>query len=238
MIPKKNIKPKIFNKSKIGKDKYITEINLFKNIKNLDPEKTAFYKYPGEKTTLVPKEIFTEFKVIDSERYNKILTTISKKKVKKGSFKDNREKGSVLYFQSFDPEVKTFGSAIPHMFSFIDAVFKYPKTKHGYNVTAVINPERKIIGYTTIKNNPVVMRNLQTLIKEETLKSNGSVLKARTNVIRHFSSLISEQSTSKTKINRTYNFYKLLEKLKFEVYFTPEKGYKLDKEFNFVLDKK
>ena len=230
------IKPKEFPKPKIGKPKFTKEIKSIKKIPITKINKTAFYKHPGEKAINVSKDRLNSFKVIDNVKYTKMLESIYKKRKDKGKLKDIREKGSLFYFQEVNPRV--FGNAIPSMFSFMESIFKYPKTKHGYDVIAVVNAKKEVIGYTTVKINHTFMKNIQVKIREHMKNKNVSLLRARDDFTRIFSSMISKkEKSSRQKVNQTLNFYKLLEKYKFEVYFTPEKGYKLNKDFNFVKDK-
>jgi hypothetical protein len=82
------------------------------------------------------------------------------------------------------------------MFSFIESIFKYPKTKHGYDVIAIVNDRKQILGYTTVKINHTFMKNIQVKIKEHMLKENVSLLRARNYFIRIFSDIISKKEVS------------------------------------------
>jgi len=224
------IKPKIIPKSRIGKNKFE------KVLKEANKTESSFYKHPGEKIVNVTKDKNRTYKPVNFERYEKLFNEINTKKLKL------KEKGTFFHTAVFNPEAKKIissGTAIPNLNTFIDSIFNYPKTKHGYEVIGVVNPKGKVLGYTTIKINPVFMKNIQKKIDEYMVKEKVSLREAKNQFTRIFTHMLfDKEKITKRRDNYKIDFYKLLEKYKFEVYFTPESGYTLDKQLNYVPVKK
>jgi len=144
----------------------------------------------------------------------------------------DKEKGSLFYFKLQDPKLKgkyNNGNAIPDLFSLIDSMFKYPKTRHGYDVMAVVSPEKKVLGYTTVKINHAFMKKILPEIENKTIKNRNDFTRKIVHLLSNMEGNIKNKET-------VFNVLKVLEKIGFEVYFTPEKGYKLDKEYRFIKE--
>lgn len=236
----KRATPKIIPKPKIGKDKFKAEIKALENIQLTNLRDVAYYKAPGEKSYNITGDRLSPFTVVNNKKFDLIFQDIGRKRALKGKTNDVKEKGSLFYFKLYNPSIKpkyNKGNAIPDLGLFIDSIFKYPRTKHGYEVIAVVNPEKKVLGYTTIKINHVFMKNMVTEINKAIFE-NKSLLKKRIDMARY---LVNKASTMEGNVKNketVFNVLKILEKLGFEIYFTPEKGYKLDKDFNYVLEGK
>ncbi len=239
MKPKKII-PRIIPKPKIGRDKYLSEIDSLKKIDINNLRKITFYKHPGEKAINVSGDRLNSFSVINNKRYDVIFKNILEKRLSKKRTKDIRQKGSLFYFKlqdsSKNPKFNK-GNAIPDLFLFIDGIFKYSKTKHGYEVIAIVNPEKKVLGYTTIKINHVFMKNITQEI-QKSISENKSLLETRKKITRFLVHKASTMEGNKKNKKTVFNVLNILKKFGFEVYFTPENGYRLDKNFNFVPEAK
>jgi len=236
----KKAKPRIIPKPKIGKDKFITEIKALENIQLTNLRDVAFYKHPGEKSYNISGDRLNHFTVVNNKKFDLIFQDIGKKRALKGKTNDVREKGSLFYFKLYNPSIKpknNKGNAIPDLGLFVDSIFKYPRTKHGYEVMAIINPEKKVLGYTTIRINPVFMKNMVTEINKSILE-NKSLLQKRAEIGRYLVHKAASMEGNVKNRKTVFNVLKILEKLGFEVYFTPERGYKLDKDYNYVLEGK
>lgn len=224
---KQNIKPK----SKIGKDKFKREIKSLNKNPEAEINKILFYKHPGEKSKQILKDRFDYFRVIDLKQFENIFSTVKSKK-------DLRDRSSLFYFQRFDSRKGNFTSSLPKISSFIDFLFKYPTTKHRYEIIAVTNPKNKVIGYTTIKVNKAYMERITEII-DEMKKKGKHLIEIRNKLNRIVKNKLSNKyKDAKNNLPPEIKFHKLLLSLGFEIYFTPETGYKLDNNFNFVPDKK
>jgi hypothetical protein len=225
----KNMKPNIKPKSKIGKNKFKKEKKYIVKNPDRNINSILFYKYPGEKSKLILGDRFDYFKVIDIRKFKEMFSDLKSKK-------DLRNRSSFFYFQKFDSRKKSFGSCLPKISSFIDSLFKYPTTKHKYEVIAIINPKNKVIGYTTIKLNKKYMERITKKISDMREKGE-SLISIRNKLNRIVKDKLSTLNTSnRNKTNADLNLYSILLNLGFEIYFTPETGYKLDKNFNFVKE--
>ncbi len=234
MKPKNSprITPKVKGLPKIGKPKFSTEIKSLENIDVNRLNKISFYKAPGEKTVNITGDRLNSFTVIDSKKFDAIFKNINQKRTNAGKESLDKKKGTIFYFKLQDPKLKgryNNGNAIPDLFSLIDSMFKYPKTRHGYDVMAVVSPEKKVLGYTTVKINHAFMKKILPEIENKSVKN-------RDNFTRKMVHLLSNMQGNIKNKETVFNVLKVLDKIGFEVYFTPEKGYKLDKEYRFVRE--
>ncbi|MCK9292535.1 hypothetical protein M0P25_00415 [archaeon] len=197
-------KPIIFNKSKLGKIKFEKDLQKDPQLKK---KELALMLLPGEKSA---HNISTNRKRDSVQLAIALHSKLINKyylKMKKINRNAKENKIQILHTHIIPESKKDFAIALPSK-SDILAIFKTNSLiAHKYEFIAVIDPKGKAIGYTTIKINK---------------KLNVSDIKKKLLMI------------NKNKKDYKLELYNLLPELGLEVYFTPEDGYRLDNNFNYV----
>lgn len=234
MKPRNNsrIPPKVKALPRKGKSKFTKEIKSLENIDINRLREVAFYKAPGEKAISITGDRASSFTVVNSAKFDAIFKNINQKRQLKRKKPLDKEKGTIFYFKLQVPKLKgryNNGNVVPDLGLLIDSMFKYPKTRHGYDVMAIVNPDKKVLGYTTIKINHAFMKRFLPELENKSVKNRNDFTRKMVHLLSNMEGNVKNKET-------VFNVLKVLEKIGFEVYFTPEKGYKLDKEYRFVRE--
>jgi hypothetical protein len=229
------MKPNIKPKPKIGRDKFKEVLKKFPNI---GKKEITLLSIPKQIID-ISFERYETFSKISLRKKEEALLKISKKRNIK--IEDLTKKPILFHTQIYRPEKGKIsnGSAIPSSYYFFKSMIHFTKIKQKYQVIAVVNNKGNIIGYTTIKVNQLFMKRVNEMIVENSIKNKITLTESRDNFLRYFMYLLNNKETiTKKRDNYKIDLYKFLESTGFEIHFTPEEGYRLDRNFNFVADKK
>jgi len=210
MIPK--ITPKIFPKSKIGRNKYNKTL---KNDPSVKRTEIQLLSIPGKGIHDVSSNRRKYRVGRDTLKFEKILNERVKESFRK-KLRNLENRSQLLHTHITKRKSKStkeeFGMALPSKSDIISFMEDRRKTIK-YQIISVIDPKiRKPIGYTTIKIN--------------TLKATP----------KQFIERIDGFITKETIKNAEYkkHIFEMMESLGMEIYFTPEDGYSLNRNFNYV----
>jgi hypothetical protein len=208
----KHMKPNIKPKSKIGKNKF--EKTLI-NDPLISKKEIALFSSP--KKGILDVSLDRQKKSVNQNnlKIKSILNDFFLKQLINRKTKRNNSQFLHTHITIKNSKRELFGIALPSKTDIVSLIENYKNYKYKYEIISVINVNTgRPIGYTVLKIN----------------KINISIEK--------FKELIEKQIISKKLKGTSYKkyLYILLSKIGIEIYFTPETGYKLDKNFNFVKE--
>ena len=204
------VKPKIFPKPRIGKNKFEEAL---KKDKDLSKKEIALLSLP-KKIRDVSLKRERNAVDLDSIKITRLLNRQFINNFKKGLSTENR--AQILHTHITNPLKKEFGTALPSSFDIKSLISTNRQIAHKYELISVIDGKTgKTIGYTTLK------------IKKINVSS------------KNFDLFIKKNINPENLKNGVYKkkLFENLSKIGIEVYFTPETGYRLDKNFNYVIEK-
>jgi hypothetical protein len=208
------VKPKIFPKPKIGRDKFKA---ILDKTKYINEKEVAFLKISGK---------FFENISFKRTGYgvsirNKYLTDILRFffSLKK------QNKSQIIHTHIHFVKNKERLVALPSIGDISHIISQYPMTRHKYDIIAVRDNQGKIRGYTTLILDDAIIKK----ISKQFTKYSG--YERRLLMVQNYI------ENSLHTIKAPAEELKIYQKLKdygINIFFTPEEGYRLDKNFNFV----
>jgi hypothetical protein len=220
-------KPKIYKYPSIGRNKFESTL---RNTPFLDTREVALYSYPGRKPINVSFGR-NEDKVSLDHKKIEIEYKTNSRNLSKNKSRLRTSKGLILHTHILVRGDRHI--ALPSIEDILTAITKYNRTRHGYEIIGVIDENKNVLGYTTLKIDISKIKKLkEDLYINEFNDLIYGVKKNKPTLLDKISILVSGHPI-KTKVD----LYKLLPELGFEIYFTPMPGYKLDNNFNYIKKK-
>ncbi|MDD4049750.1 MAG: hypothetical protein PHX47_01955 [Candidatus ainarchaeum sp.] len=203
--------PNIFPKSRIGRNKF----NSILKDPTIKEKEIQLLSVPGKGTYDVSYKRHIDHVGRDTIKFEKILNEKVKESLKK-KIRSLENKSQLLHTHIIKRRPKNtkteFGMALPSRSDIVSFMQDRQKSIK-YQIISVIDPKRrKPIGYTTIKIN--------------TLKATSKQF------IERIDGFLTKRNVESAEYKKY--IFEMMESLGMEIYFTPEDGYALNKDFNYV----
>ncbi len=207
------MKPVIFRKSKIGKNKFENVLKKDADIKN---KEIQLLSVPGKGIHDVSNNRQKNHVGKNTAKLERILNEKIKENIRRKIRNlENRAQLLHTHITKRNSKREEYGIALPSL-SDIVSFIKDRKRTIKYQIISVIDPKNgRPIGYTTIRINNIKVTPEQFIEK------------------------INPYLNSKNKKNAEYkiHLFEMLPSLGMEIVFTPETGYRLDNRFNYIREK-
>lgn len=207
------MKPKIFPKSRIGRNKF----NKTLKDSSVKKKEIQLLSVPGEGIYDISANRRFGKVGKDTVKFEEILNNNLKRNLK-SKIRNLENRSQILHTHIIKRKSKgskeEFGTALPSKSDIISFIEDRKKSIK-YQIISVIDPKnRKPIGYTTIK-----ITQSKAITKQFIERIDGFL--TRKNI---------------TSAEYKKHIFKMMESLGMEIYFTPEDGYTLNNRFNYVRE--